>query len=33
MGESSQVYALVQADGRFYMAKKEIKITLGGCGG
>ena len=33
MGESSNVYALVKADGRFYMAKKEIKITLGGCGG
>lgn len=33
MGESSNVYALVKADGKFYMAKKEIKITLGGCGG
>jgi sulfur-oxidizing protein SoxY len=33
MGQSSDVYALVKADGRFYMAKKEIKITLGGCGG
>lgn len=33
IGESSDVYALVKADGRFYMAKKEIKITLGGCGG
>ena len=33
MGESSDVYALVQADGRYYLAKKEIKITLGGCGG
>jgi len=33
MGESSDVYALVKADGKFYMAKKEIKITLGGCGG
>jgi sulfur-oxidizing protein SoxY len=33
MGESSNVYALVKADGKFYVAKKEIKITLGGCGG
>ena len=33
MGQSSDVYALVKADGRFYVAKKEVKITLGGCGG
>lgn len=33
MGESSDVYAVVRAEGRFYVAKKEIKITLGGCGG
>ena len=33
MAQSSDVYALVKADGRFYVAKKEIKITLGGCGG
>ena len=33
MGQSSDVYALVKAEGKFYMAKKEIKITLGGCGG
>ncbi len=33
MGQSSDVYALVKADGRFYVTKKEIKITLGGCGG
>jgi len=33
IGESSDVYALVKADGKFYVAKKEIKITLGGCGG
>jgi sulfur-oxidizing protein SoxY len=33
MGESSDVYALVKADGRFFLARKEIKITLGGCGG
>ena len=33
MGQSSDVYALVKAGGRFYVAKKEVKITLGGCGG
>ncbi len=33
MGQTSDVYALVKADGKFYMAKKEIKVTLGGCGG
>jgi sulfur-oxidizing protein SoxY len=33
MGQSSDVYALVKADGKYYMAKKEIKVTLGGCGG
>ncbi|MBY0269340.1 MAG: thiosulfate oxidation carrier protein SoxY [Burkholderiales bacterium] len=33
MGQTSDVYALVKADGKFFMAKQEIKITLGGCGG
>ena len=33
MGQTSDVYALVKADGKYYMAKKEIKVTLGGCGG
>jgi sulfur-oxidizing protein SoxY len=33
MGESSDVIAVVKADGKFYMARKEIKVTLGGCGG
>ena len=33
MGQSSDVVALVKADGKFYMAKKEVKVTLGGCGG
>jgi len=33
MGQSSDVYALVQAGGKYFVAKKEIKITLGGCGG
>ena len=33
MGQTSDVYAMVKADGKFYMAKREIKVTLGGCGG
>ena len=33
MGQSSDVMAVVKADGKFYMTKKEIKVTLGGCGG
>jgi len=33
MGETSNVYALVKANGRYFVAKKEIKVTLGGCGG
>ena len=33
MGQSSNVYALVKADGKYYVASKEIKVTLGGCGG
>jgi len=33
MGQTSNVYALVKADGRYYVAAKEIKVTLGGCGG
>ena len=30
---ASNVYALVKADGKYYVASKEIKVTLGGCGG
>lgn len=33
MGETSQVHALVKADGRYLVATREIKVTLGGCGG
>jgi sulfur-oxidizing protein SoxY len=33
MGQTSNVYAVVKADGKFYMSGKEIKVTLGGCGG
>ena len=33
MGQTSNVYALVKADGKYYVASKEVKVTLGGCGG
>ena len=34
MGQSSDVYAVaITADGKSYFAKKEVKATLGGCGG
>ena len=33
MGETSNIIAVVKADGKFYTAKKEVKVTLGGCGG
>ncbi len=33
MGQTSDIYALVKADGKWFMASKEVKVTLGGCGG
>lgn len=33
MGQTSNVYALVKADGKYFYSTKEIKVTLGGCGG
>lgn len=34
MGQSSDVYAVaITADGKALYAKKEVKVTLGGCGG
>ena len=33
MGESTNVYAVVKADGKLYSTFKETKVTLGGCGG
>ena len=34
MGQSSDVYAVaLMGDGKVLFAKKEIKVTLGGCGG
>ena len=34
MGQSSNVYAVAMlADGKVLFAQKEVKVTLGGCGG
>ena len=33
MGQTSNVHAVVKADGKYFFATKEIKVTLGGCGG
>jgi sulfur-oxidizing protein SoxY len=34
MGQTSDVYAVaITADGKAHYAKKEVKVTLGGCGG
>ena len=33
LGESSFVRVFAQAGGRYYSAAKEIKVTIGGCGG
>lgn len=33
MGGTSNVHALVKANGKWFIASKEIKVTLGGCGG
>jgi sulfur-oxidizing protein SoxY len=33
MAQTSNVHALVKADGKWYVTTKEVKVTLGGCGG
>jgi len=34
MGQTSDVYAVaITGDGKAFYAKKEVKVTLGGCGG
>jgi sulfur-oxidizing protein SoxY len=33
MGQTSNVVAVVKADGKFYTVTKDLKVTLGGCGG
>jgi len=31
MAETSNVYGVIEANGRYYKAAREIKVTLGGC--
>ncbi len=33
MGKTSDIIVVVKADGKLYSAKKEVKVTIGGCGG
>lgn len=33
MGKTGNVVAVVKAGGKLYAAKKEVKVTIGGCGG
>lgn len=33
MGQTSNVKVIVKAGGKFYTASKEVKVTIGGCGG
>jgi len=33
MGKTTDVVAVVKADGKYYMAKTNVKVTKGGCGG
>ena len=33
MGKTSDVIAVIKADGKLYSTKKQVKVTIGGCGG
>ena len=33
MAQTSQVVALVEADGKLYRTSQQVKVTIGGCGG
>jgi len=33
MGKTSNVIAICESGGAFYSASKEVKVTIGGCGG
>jgi sulfur-oxidizing protein SoxY len=33
MGQSSVVQGVVKAGGKLYSVEKEVKVTIGGCGG
>ncbi len=33
IGKTSNVHAVVRSDGKLFTAKREVKVTIGGCGG
>ena len=33
MGQTSNIRAVVKAGGKYYTTSKEVKVTIGGCGG
>jgi sulfur-oxidizing protein SoxY len=33
VAETSAIIAIAKADGKTYTAQKEVKVTVGGCGG
>jgi sulfur-oxidizing protein SoxY len=33
MAETCDVIAVVKSEGKLYSARKEVKVTIGGCGG
>lgn len=33
LAQTSMIRAVAKADGKFYTAQKEVKVTVGGCGG
>jgi sulfur-oxidizing protein SoxY len=33
VGQTSVIRAVAKADGKFYSTQKEVKVTVGGCGG
>ena len=33
MGTTSEVIAIVEADGKLHRASQQVKVTIGGCGG
>jgi sulfur-oxidizing protein SoxY len=33
MAKTSNVVAIVESDGKLYSATREVKVTVGGCGG
>lgn len=33
MGETADIVTVVKADGKLYVARRQVEITIGGCGG